>query len=793
MKLPIAVLKRFLSDDISFSPGELAEKLTNQGLIVEKISHPRELFEENLFSAVLADIKKDDGVVHCTIKCGAKTYQISVEDWGVPPLGSKVLINLSDTNRPSPMPWEGGKDSAVFPFLISIDPEIPEKEPLFETLVGNEPILDLEITSNRGDCLSMAGIAREIGAGFGLKIVLPEETLSEENWEEEFSLENHDEELCPFYSGKLIKDVKIKPSPWWLIKELCLFGLRPINNVVDITNLVMMETGQPLHAFDADKIRGKKVVVRKAYPEEKIWTLDGVERVLNPSNLVIADSTSAIAIAGVIGGLDSEVTPFTSSVFLEAAIFAPYSVRKTSRQLGLRTEASSRFERKVDPEMVLFASRRALHLIQKLAGGRINKKWLTAGNLPQKKGIITFRKKKIDEMLGFETPLQEVISILERLGFEIISTQEDSLQVKVPSWRHDVTQEVDLAEEVGRIAGYHKIPSTIPSFPFDPGNLHPNKKREEKIRSFLANRGLKEIVSLSLTNQQLAEVIGVEKGLVTISNPITKEHSVLRPTLLCSAIEVLKSNITMGNSDWGLFEMGKTFQLLEEETDQPFSETNKLFIALCGNSKPLLWSKEGKQDFFALKGLIEELFETNGISSDKLDLVPQVYPFLEEPFSCAVRAEGQNLGWMGKLNSELIKKLDFWGSIFVCEISLEKLFALSKPEEEFKLQEIPTFPAAYRDISLVTDIDISWQKIQRIIKAKITSEAIPVEKIEIFDLFQGKPLPPDKKGISVRIVFRSPQKTLDETEVEEWISKIKSELKQAKGVKLREELTTFDQ
>jgi phenylalanyl-tRNA synthetase beta chain len=792
MKLPIAVLKRFLLEDVSFSPEELADKLTNQGLTVERISYPKELFEERLFSAVLTEIQKANGIAHCTVKCGSEIYQVKVEEWGVPPLGSKVMINLSDRNRPSPVPWKEGKNDTLFPFLIVIDSEIPEGEPLFEILIGNDPILDLEITSNRGDCLSVAGLAREIGAGFGLEPTLPEVTLNEEDWEEKFTLENQDEELCPFYSGKLIRDVMIKPSPWWLIKELCLFGLRPINNVVDITNLVMMETGQPLHAFDAAKIRGKKVIVRRAFPGEKIWTLDGVERTLNPSHLVIADATSAIAIAGVIGGLDSEVTYHTSSIFLEAAIFAPYSVRKTSRQLGLRTEASARFERKVDPGMVLFASRRALHLMQRLAGGRINRQWLLTGSLPREKRVIACKKREIEEILGFETSQQEVVSILERLGFEVNSDKQGSFQVTVPSWRHDVTQEVDIAEEIGRIAGYHKIPATIPSFPFDPGNPYPHQKYEEKIRSFLVNRGLKEIISLSLINQQTAEAIGFKERLVTINNPITKEHSVLRPALLCSAIEVIKNNITLGNPDLGLFEIGKTFSHLDKGADQLFSENNAIFVALCGNSRPLLWNKEGEQDFFTLKGLIEEVLEISGVDNEDFELVPRFYPFLEEPFSCELKVKGRNLGWIGKLSGELVKKFDFWGKVFVCELSLQELFELAQSENEFKLREIPAFPAAYRDISLVTDIDISWQQIQRIIRTKVVSEGIPVEKIEIFDLFQGKPLPPGKKGISVRIVFRSSQKTLDEAEVEEWISGIKSELKQVKGVHLREEFVTFD-
>jgi len=783
MRISYSILKKFLPD-LNLPREELITLLTEQGLTVEKSWKIKELFPFPLMVATLEKVKKgmlySEGEVHFQ----GETWKVKVNNWGMPEEKTKIIVGV-EKGIPHFLPWEKGKEETI-DFLIPLPFSAEEGEDVTSLLLDNDDIvLDIEVTANRGDCLSCLGLAREVGAKLGLKWQIPPVDYEEADTPSDFSLENQAPDLCPYYTGKHLRQLSVRPSPWWALKELSFLGLRPINNVVDFTNLVMMEVGQPLHAFDASVIKGRKVIVRRAREGEKLITLDGIERELSSGMLVIADAERPIGIAGVMGGKESEITPFTSEVFLEAAIFDRVSVRKTAKALGLRTDASARFERGVDPEKVIYASSRVLHLLGK--DGEPASGWLITGNPFKEEKKVSFSPQEIEKILGCSIKKEEMIKILAGLGFEINSRPgEETIQATVPSWRSDICLPVDIAEEIGRIYGYDKIISRLPQFSFDPGNQDKKRIKEEKLRKHLVNKGLKEMVSFPLISPEVVELWGEKEEGIEIKNPLSREQSYLRPHLLLSALEVLKINITRGRNNWGLFEIGKVFQ---KGINTPFQEEERLFMALTGYLLPPLWQKGGEVDIFLLKGLVEELLEIAGFSQKEIRF-REGGGFALEP-SCSFRVEisEKEAGRGGLLSSSWVKELGFWGKIYVAELNLDWLTV--KEEKVFQLKEIVTFPSVVRDISLLVDETTKWGEIEEIVTQAISQEKMEVEKVELFDFFQGGNVPQGKKNFSFRITFRSLERTLNDEEVDKWVQKIKAHLKEKEGVLLREELVNF--
>ncbi|MCX6090364.1 MAG: phenylalanine--tRNA ligase subunit beta [Candidatus Atribacteria bacterium] len=619
MKVSYSILKRFLPD-LAVPVETIGRVLTDQGFVIESLSPINELFSPALLAATVESVKKGITTSTCSLRINDTVFPIKVENWGVPPEGQRVMVTRTEDGiHTSPVlhPRTGEKAE----FLISIPHDFPEGTNVYRELVGPDWIINIEITANRGDCLSLKGLTREIAAGLDIDSQFPQPSYQTSDFTSDFQLSDEAFDLCPYYTGRHLTGVTVKPSPWWIIKELYCLGCRPINNVVDITNLVMMETGQPLHAFDASLIQGKTLVVRRAHNGESITTIDGIERKLASHHLVIADATTPVGIAGVMGGIDSEVTPYSEDVFLEAAIFQGASVRRTSRELGLRSEASSRFERGVDPNGVLAASERTLSLIQETGSASIAENWSIVGESKYPLRHIDFSPQDIRDLMACPIPTNQMGRIMEKLGFSVMTCRPDCISVKVPSWRRDVATTVDCAEEIGRVYGYGNIETKLPEFPFDPGNRTPVSLQEEGLRQYLVSRGLKETVTLSLVSEITINLLALPKEhLVMVENPLSQDKVILRPDLFVAGLEVLKTNVTRGRENFGFFEIGNVYGRTRDDS-HPFLEEKRLLIILSGSSFPPLWQQQAETDLFSLKGLAEEVGDLFGIPSSQLTFV----------------------------------------------------------------------------------------------------------------------------------------------------------------------------
>ncbi|MGQ9622289.1 MAG: phenylalanine--tRNA ligase subunit beta [Candidatus Caldatribacteriaceae bacterium] len=784
MRVSYAILKRFLPE-LSLSPEEVIEILRNQGFVVEESFSARDLFLLPLWVGTLEEARREGAFVLCTVKVRERLFRVAVSPWGVPQVGSKILLSIQN-GVPLFFPVQGERGREVYhDFLVALPPFFEEGDEVYEALVGDDVVMDVEITANRGDCLSVLGLARELSAHCGIPLVVPEVRYTEKSGDHRFRLENRALHLCPYYTGRYISSVTVKSSSFWIMKELLLMGMRPINNVVDITNLVMLELGQPLHAFDASCIKDRTVLVREAQEGEKIVTLDREERTLRPGMLLIADISSPIAVAGIMGGAETEVTPRTRDVFLEAAIFDRVSIRRTAKALGVRTEASSRFERGVDPLGVLFSASRALTLLEREGQAEVVGDWLTSGRPPVKEREVTLYPSFISQRLSCDVPQEVSVHILRNLGFGV---QEEGgvLRIYVPSWRHDVSSAIDIVEEVGRVYGYDKIVASLPSFAFDPGNIPENERLERRIREHLVHRGLHEAVTLSFAGEKMLEALGISReGCVPVENPLSKEQAVLRPSLCVSLLEVAHTNIRKERRGFGFFEIGRVF--LRGGNGVPFLERRRMGVVLLGSSEPVLW-QENRVGFFTLKGILEEIGELCGLG---FRLTRGGTPsFLEEDASFLVyppSRKTQPLGWGGRVAQKVLQKLDIGEELYCLEIDLDLLTEEAQTPLCFEFS-LPSFPSVTRDISVVVDLLTPWDEVASLVLEEVKQRNMSLEHFRLFDVFSGSPLPPSKKGFAFRLVFRDPARTLDEREVEEWVQAIKGRLKETGRVMLREEL-----
>ena len=789
MKVAYSILKRFIPD-LNCPVEKIAEVLTSQGFAIESLISSTEIFSPNLIAATI--IKRKTGILFdvCTVQINERQHEVKCEKWGIPEIGKRVLLNPMGGSV-STQPLLNQHIPEKEEFFIELPDTFPEGELLFHHLIGEDWVLDVEITANRGDCMSIIGLAREIAAGLDLDYLIPPHHLVVDEMGSNYQVTIKDPDLCSFYSGRLTKNFKIKPSPWWIIHELYLLEQRPINQVVDVTNLVMMETGQPLHAFNALNISDQKIVVRRAKNNESLKTLDGIERKLTENMLVIADSTRPVGIAGIMGGYESQVSPDTQDIFLEAAIFLGSQIRKTARELGLRTEASARFERGVDPGAVLYASERALHLLQEIDPSiKILKDWVISGEAIRDETEIEFSSSWIGEIMNCEIPLEKMQKILIKLGFILLSQPNDSIiRVKVPSWRPDVQRPIDCAEEVGRIFGYDYVISQIPSFPFDPGNPQKELLGEEVLRNYLRSRGLKECVSLSLNSQANCDILGISPSdIIRVLNPLSQDHVILRPDLIISALDILKTNISRGRENFGFFEYGEVFSR-RNDSDKPYNEEWRLAVVLSGYCYPAYWQQLSQIDIFYLKGFAESLIELTGYPLKKIKWQTLgKNPYFDSNLSfCGIIENDIEILRGGLISKKTSDAFGIWGEHYCLEVAWEKLLH-QLDTHDFKLQEINRYPSIRRDISIVVNQDQTWESIESLVQQVAFSHDLPIETIELFDSYQGEHLPPGKKTFSYSLIFRSTQKTLTDNEVDEWVGIIKTAIKKEPVIDLREEL-----
>jgi phenylalanyl-tRNA synthetase beta chain len=651
---------------------------------------------------------------------------------------------------------------------------------------GGDVVYDLEITPNRPDWNSVLGIAREISAATGHRlrlpaIEIPAAQLQHEATEKFARVRIEQPELCPRYVARLVRGVRIGPSPDWLRSALEKSGLRSINNIVDVTNFVMLETGHPLHAFDFHLLAPARdaspptVVVRLARDGEKFVTLDGRAHTLGGQTLLIADETKGIALAGVMGGQNSEIKPDTTEVLIESACFKPQNIRATSKKLDLRTDSSYRFERGADPGACDWASRRAAQLILQTAGGTLLEAAIDAYPAPPAPREITLRHDKTNEFLGVPIPADDQNRFLERLGLDRASGST----FRVPTFRPDLKREADLIEEIARLYGIEKIPATPPRGAI---GAHPFDAVHDQIaeaRRILTGLGLNEAQGQTLISQAVASLQNADTTrLIELQRPLSSDMNVLRASLLPGLLDALRHNIARQNGDVALFEIGRVFT----KADGKFREERRLAVALTGRRYAAFWSgadRDARCDIYDLKGALEEFldqFGARGVTWTRREAGPSFY--LE---SAAIQLGKLALGEMGQLSPVLQKRYDLRDAVFLAELDFEQVLARRAPAKTFK--PLPMFPAVRRDVAMLVPEATAHEAVLALVKQ---ARPANLEKIELFDVFRGRNVPAGRKSVAYAMTYRNPERTLTDAEVNSAHEKLVEKFKQDLGATVRE-------
>ncbi len=791
MKVTYNWLKEFIDID-DLTPHDVANILTDIGIEVDSVKYAAENLEKVVTGKIVEITKHPnaDKLKICQVDVGDTVLQIvtgadNVFEGAIVPValhGSKLPIGIRIKKSKLRGVVSNGMlcseeelglaDSSqgimILPENIEIGTDVKK------ALNLDDWIIEYEITTNRPDALSVLGIARELKAILNRPIKLPltDYETGEFAAEDEASLSVQDTAACPRYNGFVIKGLKVGESPLWLKVRLYLVGLRPINSVVDVTNYVMYEIGQPLHAFDLSKLKGREIIVRRAKEGETIITLDGAERKLTADDLVIADATKPVAIAGIMGGEESGTDFNTTEVLLESAHFEPMTIRKTSKRLGLSTDSSYRFERGTDIEATSFAAERAIHLIQKFCGGKAAKGCLESYPKPYSPKVIVFTPERATKILGVNIPARKSFEILGNLGFQV-KKEKDYIVVKVPSWRkYDVTREIDLIEEIVRIYGMKNVTSTYPL-------MHSEIDKDfsfeiiNELKELLTAYGYSEAINYSFIGKNTYLPLGLSvDGLIKISNPLSEEWVYMRDKIFPSLVQNAILNINRNQRDVALFEVAKVFKPKEDILpDEPMH----IAFLLTGKVPEGIF-KNRNADFYDLKGVVESL----------LDYLRLSYSFerTEEPFlhpgqSAVVKVEGTPVGFLGTLHPDVIENLDINQNLFVAELNLSLLLEKAKGIK-VTFTRIPKFPPVTRDIAVIIDTDKPVAEVEKVIREK----AKYLEKINIFDVYAGKGIPEGKKSVAFSLTFRASDRTLSDEDVNRVMSGIIEALEKF-GAKLR--------
>jgi len=624
--------------------------------------------------------------------------------------------------------------------------------------VGDDWVLDVEVTTNRPDCLSHYGVARELATHYRqpLKKLKFPVTESGGPAQEAASIEISDPDLCARYCGRVVQNVQVKPSPDWLVKRLQAVGQRPINNVADVTNYVLMELGHPLHAFDLSRLKQQKIIVRRAKPGEPLRTLDGVDRILTRDNLVIADGTHPVALAGVMGGEESEISPNTRSLLLESAWFEPVSIRRTSKSQGMHTEASHRFERGADIQMAPVALDRTAALIQEIAGGEILTGMIDVFPRPIQRPELALSPSEITRILGAEVPAEEVERILRALGFQVERADGKGWRISVPSFRVDVSREVDLVEEVARHLGYDRLPSRVRPAP---PRVERDTTRDKIITtsSLLVGLGFNEIITTSMVDP--AEGGRFSASLpVVLANPLSQDASAMRSSAVPSMLRAIRWNLDRDTNDVRLFELGKTYCMSAGRVPQ---ERQVLTLGSTGHRRAAsVYDSEAPLDFFDLKGDLETIFGAFDLPA--LIFEPSERPYLQPGRSGRMRSQGVELAVFGKVQQDLAREYKLRQDVWVAEIDFERL--LGFPFRTRKFQPISKFPAVERDFSLVLPDELPYARLSSAIMGLALEE---IRGFRPVDRFHGGTIPPGHYSLLLRVIFQSLTRTLTSEEVKQ--------------------------
>jgi phenylalanyl-tRNA synthetase beta chain len=799
MKVSLKWLKQYI--DVNLPPVELARQLTMAGSEVNAWQVIGGDWE-NVFIGWVAAINPhpnadklrlatvDLGTEQETVVCGAPNLTV----------GDKIVFarvgarlrdgHTGEMSRLKPAKIRGVLSSGMVcsekelgisenhEGILVLPPEAPLGKPLSDYL--GDVIFDLEVTPNRPDCLSVIGIAREVAALNGQAVRLPEAAYAEAAApiESQVSVTIADPDLCPRYTASLITGIKVAESPRWLQERLQACGMRPINNVVDVTNFVMMEYGEPLHAFSYNRVRGQQVIVRRAVAGEVMDTLDGVKRTLSPEMLVIADAAGPMAVAGVMGGAASEVTANTTAILLESASFNPANIYETGSALNLPSEARLRFERGISPEMTLPALRRATQLITELSGGQAARGLIDLYPGQKTRQPIRLPVARVKTLLGVEFSPEQILNALTALGFTAEVVESGIVQAVAPYWRSDINLTEDLIEEVARIIGYDKIPMTMLTEPIARQDTDPIIDFKRRTRQHLAGFGFQEIATFSLTslellNKILPEPRSLEGEVVRMSNPMTADQEYLRPSLRAQVLAAVGPNQRFESGGIRLFELGRVF--LPKPKDLP-EQPEMVCGVLTGARDEAFWSGNNEPvDFFDAKGVVETLLSQEDI---RAAFQPGGDAGLHPSRQAEIIVGGVKVGVVGELHPKVARAFELVAPAYLFEINLKLLLAFTLEHKPF--QPIPRFPGVVRDIALVVDAAVTHAQVQGLIRGFSL-----VSQVAIFDVFAGGQLPPGKKSLAYHLTYLSPAHTLTDDEVDRVQGQILEKLAKELGATLR--------
>ncbi len=780
MKVSLNWLKKYV-DLENISTEDIVSKLTMSGLEVEEYFDQNEKYKNFVVGHVKSKEKHPDAdkLTVCTVSDGNEDLQVICGASNVEagqkivfaPIGSTIPNGNFKIKKAKIRGVEShGMICAEDELELSddhsgimvLDENLEEGTSITEALGLNDVILEIAITPNRPDALSHIGVARDLSALFNLELKIPKVELKEvEKDINDFAkIEIEDEVNCPRYSARVVTDVTIKESPGWLKDRLLSIGLRPINNVVDVTNFVLHEIGQPLHAFDLDRLSKNKIIVRSTSEKTKFTTLDSKERELQTGTLMICDAESEVAVAGVMGGENSEVSDDTKNILIESAYFNPTSIRRTSKGLMLTTDSSYRFERGTDPSNTVYAAERAAKLIAELGDGKIVKGVIDVYPNKIYNKELKLRLARVTKLLGYEVNKNDVNRILQKLGINILKDLGDSLEVVVPNFRPDIEREVDLIEEIARIAGYDSIP-TISKITITLDKKVDESDFTDKVRSSAIAIGMNEIVNNPLVPEKFAEIIGKP---IKIANPQSNDMAFLRTSLVPSALNIVSNNIKRGEKDLAVFEIGNIFNLVnhgEVKSFEDFKEETNIILLITGYRTFRKWYSQSEiYDFYALKGLVNSFLKKISLDNSLIDSYNDMQNSIYE-YNFAKSLNKLVLGYGGKVKSSVLKKFDIDQEVFCFEFDLMKLSNISKGNKTYS---VPLkFPKVNRDFAFIFDSNINFEDVNSFIK-KNASQLL--KSVSLFDLFEKDDIGENKKSLAFNLEYYDFSRTLTEDEVD---------------------------
>ena len=801
MKFSFQWLKQYV--DFPFSPAELADVLTHLGLEVEGVVEQAADFRGVRVGQLLSfrPLPGSDHLSVCQVDGGDRVFNVVC---GAPNVkaGERVAFAVPGALLP------GGAKIGTTSFqgvasegmlcsekelgvseegagIWLLEPSAPLGSPVDQALDLKDWILEVNITPNRADCLCVIGLAREIAARSRHPLLYPAPRAFEgpASAGDLTSVVVERPDLCPRYVAQMILGVEIKTSPFWMRRRLEALGVRAINNVVDATNYVMLEMGQPLHAFDFDLLEEKRIVVRTASAGDSFTTLDGVVRPLPPESLMICDGRKAVGLAGIMGGLNSEVTPQTRNILLESAYFDPMGIRRTSKRMGLSTEASIRFERGIDPNGCLRAANRAAGLMVEMGGGKVSREAVDVYPKKIEPAKISLRPARVNQILGTSLPANEIGSFLESLELRVENGKDGSCRVTSPTFRVDLQREIDLVEEVARLHGFDKIPVTLPEGRVSAAGKTRLQQASASAREILTAGGFWEIITYSFISPDMLRKLRLAEGdrrlqFLRIQNPLSEETGVMRPTLLPGLLETVGINANRQILDLKIFELGRVFH--PRPGQELPDEVEVLSALICGQRAEESWGHpKAEVDFFDLKGAVETLLARLGVDGVQI-IREEKEPFLHPGAACRLEAGGEYLGWMGEIHPEVREAYELKQKVFVCELDFRAAAGRMRLKKTFR--PLARFPAVHRDLALIVDEAVSAGAILTEIREANTGL---VAEVKIFDLYRGNPIPNGKKSIAFRLKYQQEGRTLTDAEVNEVQQQIARRLIAKHGAVLR--------